>query len=279
MRLAISTLLLAVGLLSAKAQAPKKAESITYVLLSTSFGEIKIALYNETPLHRDNFVKLVKESYFDGTLFHRVIKEFMIQGGDPDSKTAQAGQQLGNGGPGYTIPAEFNDKFYHKKGALSAARTADQINPKKESSGSQFYIVQGKKYTEEDLKRFEENINQERMNGLFQQLLANPDNAELAKVIDGYVKVGNKSELDFLLQQIQPTLLTALEKNGKFTYSPEAIKAYSTLGGTPHLDGNYTVFGEVIQGLDVIDKIAAVPTQPGDRPLENIVMTMKIVKK
>lgn len=203
----------------------------------------------------------------------------MIQGGDPDSKTAQPGQQLGNGGPGYTIPAEFNDKFYHKKGALSAARTADQINPKKESSGSQFYLVQGKKYTEEELKRFEDKINQERMNMLFQQLLAKPDNAELQRIIDGYVKVGNQNELNFLLQQIQPTLMAELEKNGKFAYSAQALKDYATVGGTPHLDGNYTVFGEVVQGLEVIDKIAAVPTQPGDRPVDNVVMTMKIIKK
>ena len=128
--------------------AQKKAKQTT-IILSTPHGDIKMVLYNETPQHRDNFIKLVKEEFFNGTLFHRVIKDFMIQGGDPESKNAKPGQRLGNGGPGYTIPAEFNNKFIHKKGALSAARMGDGVNPKKESSGSQFYIVQGKKSTKQ----------------------------------------------------------------------------------------------------------------------------------
>ncbi len=195
----------------------------TTIILSTPHGDIKMVLYNETPQHRDNFIKLVKEEFFNGTLFHRVIKDFMIQGGDPESKNAKPGQRLGNGGPGYTIPAEFNNKFIHKKGALSAARMGDGVNPKKESSGSQFYIVQGKKSTKQELE-----------------------------------SIGRRNGI---------------------TYTEEQIKTYETVGGTPFLDMNYTVFGEVIEGFDVIDKIAAVQKDRGDRPVEDIKMTMKIVKK
>ena len=172
-----------------------KTQKETMVLLETSLGNIKIKLYNETPLHRDNFIKLVNEKFYDGVLFHRVIKNFMIQTGDPNSKDAPAGTQLGTGGPGYTIPAEILPDFKHKKGAVAAARMGDQVNPKKESSGSQFYIVHN-------------------------------DN------------------------------------------------------GTPHLDGGYSVFGEVLEGLDVVDKIATVQTARGDRPVEDVkIISVKIVKK
>lgn len=191
------------------------------VQISTNYGDIKVKLYNETPKHRDNFIKLAEQGFYNGTLFHRIIREFMIQGGDPDSKTAQPGQMLGSGGPGYTIPAEIIPGFFHKKGVLSAARQGDQVNPKRESSGSQFYIVQGKKWSDEELKMFE-------ARGL------------------------------------------------KLT--PEQIEIYKTIGGTPHLDNSYTVFGEVIEGLDIVDKIAAAPTAPGDRPLEDIKMTVKVIK-
>ncbi len=272
------TLVACVGLLSGFSQ-NKSDKGNTYVTVSTNFGDIKIKLYNETPLHRDNFIKLVKEGYFDGTLFHRVIKDFMVQGGDPDSKTATPGQMLGNGGPGYTIPAEFNDSLIHKKGALAAARIGDQMNPKRESSGSQFYIVQGRTFSETDLKRFEERINQERLNQMLTQLLEKPENEPLKKMIDGFVKVGNQNEINYVMQQIQPQLMQQLELGGKFRYSAEAIKAYGTLGGAPHLDASYTVFGEVVEGMDVIDKIAAVQVAPGDRPVQDVAMKIKITKK
>lgn len=272
------TLLTCIGLLSGRAQQLSKGGD-TFVTLKTTYGNVKIRLYQQTPQHRDNFVKLVKEGYYNGSLFHRVIKDFMIQGGDPDSKTAQPGAMLGNGGPGYTIPAEFNDSLYHKKGALAAARIGDQANPTKASSGSQFYIVQGKTYGPEDLKRFEDRINQERMNALFNQLLSAPENAQLKRMIDGFVKVGNQSELNFISQQIQPQLEQQLNMRGRYTYSAQAIKDYSTLGGAPHLDGSYTVFGEVVEGLDVIDKIAALPTGANDRPVEDVKMTIEISKK
>lgn len=188
----------------------------------TDYGTIRIKLYNNTPLHRDNFLKLVNEGFYDGTLFHRVINQFMIQGGDPDSKNARPGQMLGQGGPGYTIPAEFVSSNYHKKGALAAARMGDNMNPKKESSGSQFYIVHGRTFTDSELDQMERNMG--------------------AKL------------------------------------SPVHRNTYKNIGGSPHLDGQYTVFGEVVSGLDVVDKIAAAQKAPGDRPVNDIKMTMKIVK-
>lgn len=207
----------------------QKAPKTSLILISTSFGDIKISLYNETPKHRDNFIKLVKEGTLDGTLFHRVIKDFMIQGGDPDSKNAVAGATLGEGGLGYTIPAEFVPTLIHKKGVLAAAREGDAVNPEKASSSCQFYLVQGRKFTREE--------------------------------IDKMLKGKNA------------------RRDAKITYTDEQYKTYETIGGTPHLDMDYTVFGEVIEGLDVIDKIAEVKKDKRDRPLEDIKMTLKIVKK
>ncbi len=192
----------------------------TLVKISTIHGEMIVRLYDNTPLHRANFIKLAQEGYFDGTIFHRVIGSFMIQGGDPDSKNPQPGAQYGMGGPNYTIPAEFHAQNIHKKGALAAARTN---NPEKASSGSQFYIVQGQKYPA----------------------------AQLAQM-------GSQTGV---------------------RYTPEQTQAYATMGGTPFLDMQYTVFGEVVEGLDVIDKIAAEPTMPGDRPKKDIVMKVSIVVK
>lgn len=200
------------------------------VVISTVYGDMTVRLYPETPLHKANFLKLVNESFYDSLLFHRVIKGFMIQGGDPDSKGAKPGAALGRGGPGYTIPAEIDQQFIHKKGALSAARQGDQVNPKKESSGSQFYVVQGKPVPSSELER-----------------------------IADQKKRKNTSDSD--------------------GYTPEQIETYSTLGGTPHLDGDYTVFGEVIEGLDVIDSIAKQAVDRRSRPVEDIIMTMKIEKK
>jgi cyclophilin family peptidyl-prolyl cis-trans isomerase len=189
------------------------------VCISTMYGDIKIKLYDETPLHRDNFIKLAELKYFDGCLFHRIIKQFMIQGGDPDSKTADSTAILGNGGPAYTIPAEILPKYFHKKGALGAAR---DNNPAKASSGSQFYIVQGRKFT--------------------------------------------AAELDNLSKQ-----------TGK-TFTQEQRDVYSTIGGTPHLDGDYTVFGEVYEGLNIVDSIANVKTGMYDRPKKDVKMTIKVIE-
>jgi peptidyl-prolyl cis-trans isomerase B (cyclophilin B) len=193
-----------------------------YVSIKTEKGEAIVRLYNETPLHRDNFLKLSKSGYFNGTLFHRVIPSFMIQGGDPDSRNAAPGQMLGNGGPDYTIPAEFNDSLFHKKGALAAAR---DDNPAKASSGSQFYIVQGKTYTDDELDRVE----------------------------------------------------TIRLKGRKLPQKHRII--YKTIGGAPFLDQNYTVFGEVVRGYEMVDAVAGAPRDQNDRPIENISMQVAILKK
>lgn len=196
----------------------------TKVLIETTKGNITVVLYDDTPLHRDNFVKLVESGFYEDLLFHRVIKNFMIQGGDPQSKNAAPNARLGNGDPGYTIPAEIvYPKHFHKKGALAAARTGDNVNPKRESSGSQFYIVQGQTYTDMQLDQFEKRM-------------------------------------------------------GK-TFTTKERDTYATIGGTPHLDNQYTVFGEVVEGLGVVDKIAAVETAPGDRPVEDVkIIKMTVVK-
>jgi peptidyl-prolyl cis-trans isomerase B (cyclophilin B) len=194
------------------------------VEMQTSSGNIVILLYDDTPLHRDNFIKLAGEGVYDGTLFHRVIKGFMIQGGDPDSKNAKAGQMLGEGDLGYKIPAEFLENHINKRGALCAARQGDDVNPKKESSASQFYIVQGRKWSDGEMNMMEQ-------------------------------RFGKK-------------------------YSDEHRKIYAEEGGAPHLDGDYTVFGEVLEGMDVVDKIAAVKTDPMDRPLEDVrILSVKVIKK
>jgi peptidyl-prolyl cis-trans isomerase B (cyclophilin B) len=214
-------ILLAQVSIAQKEVAVKKKDRKKDVLLQTNMGDIAIRLSDSTPLHRDNFLKLVKEGFYDSVLFHRVIKNFMIQSGDPNSKNAPAGQPLGNGSPGYTIPAEFRTTLFHKKGMIAAARQGDDVNPMKESSGSQFYITQGKVFTDAGL----DSVETFRLNG--------------RKIPPGQREV------------------------------------YKTIGGTPHLDQNYTVFGEVVKGLDVVDKIATVPTsraQDRDRPLENVVI-------
>ena len=198
------------------AQTPKTTASVqkqTKVLIETEYGNMTAILYNETPQHRDNFVKLIKQGWYNGSIFHRVIKNCMIQG---------AGKESQINDPGYTIPAEFVSKYFHKKGALAAARRADQINPSKASSGSQFYIVQG--------------------------------------------------------QVLQDQQLNMIEQQSNKKISPERRAVYKTIGGTPHLDDQYTVFGEVISGLDVIDKIAAVQTAPGDRPVKDVKMKITVIK-
>ncbi|RYD74159.1 MAG: peptidylprolyl isomerase [Sphingobacteriales bacterium] len=214
------TLFLSLCFLSTFAAKPKNH----YVKISTNKGEVIIRLYNETPLHRDNFLKLAKEGYYDGVLFHRVIKAFMIQGGDPDSKNATPEATLGEGGLKYTIPAEFRDSLFHKKGVLAAAREGDNENPTKASSSTQFYIVQGKVWTDS-------------------------------------------------------TLNVTEEKRLKFKIPAWQREIYKTIGGTPHLDRNYTVYGEVVKGLEMVDNIAGVTTGKGDRPKEDVKMTVSVLSK
>ena len=204
--------------LSAQVTELRPGKTIT---IETSMGNMRILLYDETPLHQENMLKLIGEGYYDGQLFHRVIENFMIQGGDPHSVGAERGQRLGTGGPGYRVPAEFPENIYHKKGAIAAARMGDDVNPDKLSSGSQFYLVKGQVFT----------IGQ----------------------LNSMVKSGRSQPL-----------------------TNAQVEIYTTIGGTPHLDGSYTVFGEVIEGLELIDQITFEPTDSYDRPLQNITYTMSI---
>lgn len=240
-------------------------EKRTLVKLETTMGNITVALYNETPKHRDNFIKLVKEGVYDSTLFHRVIKQFMIQAGDPDSKNASDTAMLGSGDVGYTIPAEFNPKFFHKKGVLAAARQGDDVNPEKASSGCQFYIVTGRKFTEPQLLGMENKINEQHEEALFDSL-ARQHMKEIYKMR----KAGDNAGLLELQDTLEAQARELADKEEKFRFTPEQIKAYSTVGGAPHLDGSYTVFGEVTEGMEVVGNIEIAKTNRADRPVENI---------
>jgi len=241
------------------------------ILIETSLGNIKVKLYNETPQHRDNFVKLVNEGFYNGLIFHRVIKNFMVQGGDPQSRNPQPNKQYGSGGPSYTIPAEFNPTLIHKKGALAAARTGDQINPEKRSSGSQFYIVQGKKLSDQELDQMEMSISQQPLQAMFNKIIADEEQKLTAQ--------GAKISYDSLVDIARKQVLAKWDTMEKFKYTPEQREAYKALGGTPLLDGSYTIFGETIEGLDVVDKIAAVETAPGDRPVQDVMIIKMTVLK
>lgn len=244
------------------------------VRISTNYGDIVVRLYDETPEHRDNFLKLAREGYYDSTLFHRVIKDFMIQGGDPDSKGAPAGKSLGMGGPSYTIPAEFvYPKYYHKRGVLSAARQGDQVNPERRSSGSQFYIVWGKKYTEYELKQLASQLDGQRGQQIFNGLAAQHRDS-----IQAMYQRGDQRGLNELQRQLAAETDKILKETPGFSFTPEQVKEYSTVGGTPFLDNQYTVFGEVVSGLDVVEKIQKVATGQGDRPKEDVVMTMTVLE-
>lgn len=208
----------------------KATEKVALVVINTTAGRMVVELYNETPLHRDNFLKLVREGYYDSTLFHKAIPGFMIQGGDPDSRTADHDTMLGNGGPGYTLPAEIKPGLYHRKGALAAVREPDQDNPERRSNGSQFYLVQGRKWYADDLAKLEEQRNEGR-----------PDSLQVH-------------------------------------YAPEDVRTYELEGGAPHLDGNYTVFGQVLEGMDVLDRIAGLLCDGYDRPLTDVRMWMRVME-
>ncbi|MEI7595425.1 MAG: peptidylprolyl isomerase [Bacteroidota bacterium] len=248
------------------------------VKITTNYGVIKVKLYNQTPLHRDNFVKLIGEKYFDSTLFHRVINQFMIQGGDPDSKKAVSGKMLGEGGPTYTIPAEIKDTLFHKKGVLAAARQGDEVNPKKESSGSQFYIVQGKIFTNQDLDAIENQKNMGRKQKIFNQIMSKPENALLKEKMIKYQQAQMSDSLQATIKTIEPLIESEFSKTPAFKFTPKQRQIYTTIGGTPHLDGDYTVFGEVIEGLDIVDKIAVVGTDKNNRPIQDVIMTITLEK-
>ena len=238
----------------------------TRLKIKTTEGDIIIRLYDETPKHRDNFLKLAKEGYFNGTLFHRVIKDFMIQGGDPDSKNAPKGKMLGTGGPDYTIPAEFvYPQYFHKRGALSAARTGDEVNPEKESSGSQFYIVWGKTFKPAELKQMEQQMAMQQEQQVFNQL-TREHHEEIMNLRRNRDHVGLQELQDKLIEQTK----TTCKQQGKPSFTEEQIEVYTNVGGTPFLDNQYTVFGEVEEGLDIVERIQNCDTDRNDRPTEDV---------
>jgi peptidyl-prolyl cis-trans isomerase B (cyclophilin B) len=223
---------------------------------------------------------LAKEGYYDGTLFHRVIKNFMIQGGDPDSKGAPAGKMLGIGGPDYTLEAEIKDGIFHKRGALAAARQGDEVNPERRSSGSQFYIVWGDVYNEGQLRQFSKQLRMQKVQDVFNKL-AGEHRAEIMQMRRERLRVGEQSSgirNREGLQELQDKLVAEAEsKVGKSGLTDEQLKIYSTVGGTPHLDGQYTVFGEVEAGLDVVEMIQGTATGRADRPVDDIEMRMIVI--
>ena len=233
----------------------------TLVRLETTMGNITVKLYDETPKHKENFIKLVKEGTYDSTLFHRVIKNFMIQTGDPLSKTATDTTTLGSGDVGYTIPAEFNKNFFHKKGALAAARQGDEVNPERESSGCQFYIVTGRKFSEAQMINMENHMNEARLEEVFNNL-ARKHMKEIYKMR----KAGDTEGLLELQDSLESQARDIVDKEPALRYTKEQKQAYTTIGGAPHLDGAYTVFGEVTDGMDVVEKIENVGTNRADRP-------------
>lgn len=261
------------------------------VLIETKFGNMKVRLFNDTPAHRDNFLKLVDEGTIDSTLFHRVIDGFMIQGGDPDSKNAEPGAPLGKGGPSYTLPAEIDyPKYYHKKGSLSAARQGDRVNPEKRSSGSQFYIVQGEVIEDDELVKIENQGKDQQRRKIFNELLTQYNDS-----LDALQRENKQAEVMQLQQKVMAEVNVIYEQQTPFAI-PEAIKeTYKTIGGTPFLDDSYTVFGEVVEsknliekvqslfgkkfGLEVLDIIAAQECDGRDRPLEDIEMHVKVLKR
>jgi peptidyl-prolyl cis-trans isomerase B (cyclophilin B) len=270
----ILSLFLAACFLTACAQKNnnKKEQVVT---IKTSHGDMVAILYDETPKHKANFIKLAKEKFYDSLLFHRVVEGFMVQGGDPDSKKATASQALGRGGPGYTVEAEINPKFFHEKGALSAARLGGAMNPKKASSGSQFYIVQGKKATEQELTQLEQQIRYNRRAENLREVLGLPKYESIKNQVtqkqqeqDGFWLNSFFENADTLIKKEKPGYTS-------FAFSPEQKQKYMNEGGAPFLDSDYTVFGKVIKGLEVIDKIAVQPKN-GERPTEDIRMFVTV---
>ncbi len=233
------------------------------VELKTSYGNIILQLSNETPLHRDNFIKLVNQGYYNGMLFHRVIEGFGIQSGDPDSKNAKPGEALGNGGPGYTIPAEINTHLYHKRGALNAAR---DNNPDRASAGSQFFIVQGKIQNDSTINYAEKRINE----WLAEHYFVN--DAKNKSIRDSLAKALKDSDDAKIMQWADSIHEKGMHYSQfeKYTIPQDHKEVYKTLGGAPHLDQNYTVFGEVIQGMNIVDSIAAISVDSLDRPIDDI---------
>lgn len=275
--LTLTLFLLGLGIV--QAQAPKKG---TLCEIQTSMGNIKVLLYDETPKHRDNFLKLAESGFYNGCTFHRVIKDFMIQGGDPNSKDSSFTGALGTTGPGYTLPAEISPRLIHKKGALAAARQGDNVNPMRESSGSQFYLVQGKTYTDGELDKVEDMIRQDeqrqlagKLQGPFTEL---PENQWLKTMkAEDFQRLQqeNPDSLQRVNERFQQFIMAEYQKQTPYEYTEKEREYYKKIGGTPFLDNQYTVFGEIVEGLDVVDKLAAVPTGENDKPVTPLKFNVK----
>ena len=245
----------------------------TKIQIETEFGIIKIKLYDETPLHRDNFIKLVKDSFYTDLLFHRVIQGFMIQGGDPDSKNAEPGKRLGTGDLGYTIPAEINPKFFHRKGVLAAARQGDETNPEKRSSASQFYILQGRVFLPIELDMLQAKLEDSRKMKMLQMKIKTID-PELNQL----KAEGKQEEVNARYNLMKAEVEEEASKLPPVKFTDDQRKAYTTIGGYPPLDNGYTIFGEITEGLEVVDKIAAQPTDQFNRPLKDVKFKITLIK-
>jgi cyclophilin family peptidyl-prolyl cis-trans isomerase len=249
------------------------------LLVKTNYGEFTLRLFDETPEHKNNFLKLVDSSYFDSVLFHRVIKDFMIQGGDPDSKGAKSGIKLGEGGPNYTLPAEFRDGLIHKKGVLAAAREGDDINPEKRSSGSQFYIVTGRRFSKQNLLTMSDNINHSKKIKFLKEYLNQEAYQSTLDSIRVWYKSKQIAKYDSVVNSFNPITEKYLDSVGRHSFTEDQLLAYSTVGGAPHLDGSYTVFGEVVSGMEVIELISMQKVDPYNRPISDvIILEVKRVK-
>ncbi|MBK7173216.1 MAG: peptidylprolyl isomerase [Bacteroidales bacterium] len=249
------------------------------VRISTPLGDIDVKLYDKTPLHHDNFLKLVESGYYDGLLFHRVINNFMIQGGDPDSRHASPGQFLGNGDTTYTLPFEYVPQYIHKRGVLAAARESDDINPKKESSGSQFYIVQGKKFTDEELNAVELKVERRTKQYILFSLLKKQADTIAYNQFKSFVDRRDTANIRMVVEKYHNAIEAEYMRTKPFKLTENQRQIYKTIGGTPHLDGAYTVFGEVISGMEIVDQIAAMKRDTNDRPETDIRMTMKVISR
>jgi cyclophilin family peptidyl-prolyl cis-trans isomerase len=270
----IYTVALLALLLSACTSKPKE----TLVNISTPYGDIVVKLYDSTAKHKENFVKLASAGYFNGTLFHRVIKKFMIQGGDPTSRNAKPGTLLGDGDTNYTIPFEYVPSYLHKRGAFAAARENDDINPLKASSASQFFIVQGKVFTNDELDAVELKVERRTKQYIMMDLLKKEGKEDELTAFRQMVDNRDTSNIRLFIEKYRNAVEAQYLRTKPFKISEQQRQVYTTIGGTPHLDGAYTVFGEVVSGMEIVDKIAAVQTDTNDRPIKDIPMTIKLIK-
>jgi len=244
--------------------------------IKTNYGDIKLVLFDKTPKHKENFIELANKGFYDSLLFHRIIDNFMIQTGDPNTRSSSDPQSFGQGGPGYTIPPEFHPELIHEKGMVAAARMGDNVNPKKESSGSQFYIVEGMVYTEESLK--DSRVNYNELYKCFGNLIQRSGYQELNQMAMQLQTENKLDELKALILSYKDVCEQDYDVELDQPLTQQQIDVYTTVGGVPHLDGGYTVFGKVVQGIDVVEKIAAVKTAPGDSPIEDVIMVVEVEK-